>query len=441
MNCIEDKCIVAHHIIDQLKQNKVDDYNVFDNHKKTLISICEYLIDSGINCELYEQCLNQQIFVESDIPQELHNKRALATVINFFESIEPFNIEIEYLPKIISNVIQIYCSDPNAEILKSIPSLIGIIGMISIFHLYSKFQIQQGELIRHINILLPESSEQPYVASSRKYCLSAIEALLKTPIKEGITDSNEYLQNIQEVKYILSRYPLIRTIEHIKHLLYQFKEICPSSTLRNVFYNYLNGKIVSKPFSWPSTDFISIREIQTAMGLDSTTFQAIVFGEDPKVKDFLLQQQSDLIENYQSQYIHQLTQPHIHQHQLLLQQKIKCDKEEKSKKKPSLKLLENSSIKIDDGTENNKLKKKKRRFTEEETQNLIEGVQQFGIGHWKLILNNFKFDDRSCVDLKDKWRNLENSRLRNNKQKSNEPTMTQFKSNGTILPPFNSDNY
>ena len=66
-------------------------------------------------------------------------------------------------------------------------------------------------------------------------------------------------------------------------------------------------------------------------------------------------------------------------------------------------------------------KKKKRRFTEEETKNLIEGVEKFGVGHWKNILNAYKFDGRSCVDLKDKWRNIENSRMRSSKQK---PTST-----------------
>ncbi|EDR22355.1 hypothetical protein EDI_335110 [Entamoeba dispar SAW760] len=439
----DDKCPSVRRIIDQLKQNQIEEINLYDNHKKTLLSICEYLIDSGINSDLFEQCLTQQVFMESDIPQSLHNKRSLAFVIQFLECVEPPCCEVENLPKVIANVIQIYCSDSNAEILKTVPSLIGIVGMISVFHMFARSQIQPSDLNRELNILLPAASEQPYVASSRKYCLAATEALLKAPPKDETTDSFKYLSTIPEVQYILSRYPLDRTIDHIKQLLYQYKESSIQSTLRDVFYGYLDGRVVSKPFSWPTTDFISIKEIQTAMNLDSSTFQSIVLGEDQKVKEFLNQQQPDTFETIQNQQLPASTQPLAQQQRQLMQvqPKIKQEKEERSIKKKSLnsKNQEATKPKMEDD-EHSKLKKKKRRFSEEETQNLIEGVQQFGIGHWKSILNAYKFDGRSCVDLKDKWRNIENSRNRINKQKV-QPQVPQPHSNASMLPPFNSDNF
>ncbi|CAM6032185.1 unnamed protein product, partial [Sphagnum compactum] len=51
-----------------------------------------------------------------------------------------------------------------------------------------------------------------------------------------------------------------------------------------------------------------------------------------------------------------------------------------------------------------------RRFwDEDETECLKEGVRKYGKGKWKAILSDpsFSFKDRSSVDLKDKWRNLE----------------------------------
>lgn len=39
---------------------------------------------------------------------------------------------------------------------------------------------------------------------------------------------------------------------------------------------------------------------------------------------------------------------------------------------------------------------------------LAVGVEMYGKGKWALILNKYesKFNDRSCVDLKDRYRNL-----------------------------------
>ncbi|PWA40884.1 homeodomain-like protein [Artemisia annua] len=58
----------------------------------------------------------------------------------------------------------------------------------------------------------------------------------------------------------------------------------------------------------------------------------------------------------------------------------------------------------------NKLAKqrKKRRWTVVEEDALRTGVHKYGKGNWKLILSMYRdiFEDRTEVDLKDKWRNL-----------------------------------
>ena len=48
----------------------------------------------------------------------------------------------------------------------------------------------------------------------------------------------------------------------------------------------------------------------------------------------------------------------------------------------------------------------KKAFTEEEVNNLKEGVKQFGVGQWSVILKHYEFNNRTSVDLKDKWRNI-----------------------------------
>eukprot|EP01112_Ceratiomyxa_fruticulosa_P022959 TRINITY_DN8581_c0_g1_i1.p1 TRINITY_DN8581_c0_g1~~TRINITY_DN8581_c0_g1_i1.p1 ORF type:complete len:573 (-),score=125.13 TRINITY_DN8581_c0_g1_i1:319-2037(-) len=48
-----------------------------------------------------------------------------------------------------------------------------------------------------------------------------------------------------------------------------------------------------------------------------------------------------------------------------------------------------------------------RRFwTQQEVQNLLDGVTRFGVGQWSLIEKNYNFNNRKQVDLKDKYRNL-----------------------------------
>ena len=51
--------------------------------------------------------------------------------------------------------------------------------------------------------------------------------------------------------------------------------------------------------------------------------------------------------------------------------------------------------------------KKRERFSQSEAEDLIKGVQLFGLGQWAHIKSSFFQDtSRSGVDLKDKWRNL-----------------------------------
>ncbi|ESK91491.1 meiotically up-regulated 152 protein [Moniliophthora roreri MCA 2997] len=59
-----------------------------------------------------------------------------------------------------------------------------------------------------------------------------------------------------------------------------------------------------------------------------------------------------------------------------------------------------------DGDEESGVKKQRKRWTKEETQMLVDGCNKHGVGNWKTILGDpeFKFDSRSPVDLKDRFR-------------------------------------
>ena len=48
----------------------------------------------------------------------------------------------------------------------------------------------------------------------------------------------------------------------------------------------------------------------------------------------------------------------------------------------------------------------RRKWTESETQDLLRGVQRHGVGKWKQILEDptYNFDERTAVDLKDRYR-------------------------------------
>jgi len=48
----------------------------------------------------------------------------------------------------------------------------------------------------------------------------------------------------------------------------------------------------------------------------------------------------------------------------------------------------------------------KRRWSIEEEELLIKAVAKTGEGNWSKMMKEFKFVDRTQVDLKDKWRNM-----------------------------------
>jgi hypothetical protein len=54
----------------------------------------------------------------------------------------------------------------------------------------------------------------------------------------------------------------------------------------------------------------------------------------------------------------------------------------------------------------NQKAQKRKKWSEDETRDLLLGVSKFGIGNWKKILHcpDFKFEGRTAVDLKDKFR-------------------------------------
>lgn len=57
---------------------------------------------------------------------------------------------------------------------------------------------------------------------------------------------------------------------------------------------------------------------------------------------------------------------------------------------------------------------KRRKWTDAELKALKSGVAKYGKGHWRMILSDpaFQFNDRSIVDLKDRWRVNERSQAR-----------------------------
>uniref|UniRef100_A0A3Q1G249 Telomeric repeat binding factor 2 n=1 Tax=Acanthochromis polyacanthus TaxID=80966 RepID=A0A3Q1G249_9TELE len=54
---------------------------------------------------------------------------------------------------------------------------------------------------------------------------------------------------------------------------------------------------------------------------------------------------------------------------------------------------------------------RRKKWTERETQNLKDGVRKFGEGNWKQIRAYYSFDNRTNVNLKDRWRTLKNQKL------------------------------
>ncbi|XP_043961936.1 telomeric repeat binding factor a [Gambusia affinis] len=53
----------------------------------------------------------------------------------------------------------------------------------------------------------------------------------------------------------------------------------------------------------------------------------------------------------------------------------------------------------------------RRRWTESETENLIQGVKKFGEGNWNKIKAYYAFNERTNVNLKDRWRTMKKQKL------------------------------
>ncbi|XP_026233802.1 telomeric repeat binding factor a isoform X2 [Anabas testudineus] len=54
---------------------------------------------------------------------------------------------------------------------------------------------------------------------------------------------------------------------------------------------------------------------------------------------------------------------------------------------------------------------RKRKWTSSETERLKEGVKRFGEGNWSKIRTYCKFNDRTNVNLKDRWRTMKNANM------------------------------
>lgn len=70
---------------------------------------------------------------------------------------------------------------------------------------------------------------------------------------------------------------------------------------------------------------------------------------------------------------------------------------------------------FDDGSSNESFPSnfghRKRKWTDSETQRLIDGVQKFGEGNWCKIKAYYKFKDRSNINLKDRWRTMKKLKM------------------------------
>lgn len=51
------------------------------------------------------------------------------------------------------------------------------------------------------------------------------------------------------------------------------------------------------------------------------------------------------------------------------------------------------------------------KWTDSETQRLVEGVQKFGEGNWCKIKAYYKFKDRTNINLKDRWRTMKKLKM------------------------------
>ena len=50
--------------------------------------------------------------------------------------------------------------------------------------------------------------------------------------------------------------------------------------------------------------------------------------------------------------------------------------------------------------------RRNKRWSDEEIEHLLLGLMKYGLSSWTTICQRWNFEDRTTVDLKDKWRNL-----------------------------------
>jgi hypothetical protein len=99
---------------------------------------------------------------------------------------------------------------------------------------------------------------------------------------------------------------------------------------------------------------------------------------------------------------------HDHQHQIVSLNKKKS-KRNKLNKRESCSAVVNNNNKDNKNTVLPCYESKRQKWTEEQTVYLMVGVMKYGKGSWLNILKAFKsyFGDRTTIQLKDKYRNLE----------------------------------
>ncbi|KAJ2759586.1 hypothetical protein IWQ56_005701, partial [Coemansia nantahalensis] len=75
---------------------------------------------------------------------------------------------------------------------------------------------------------------------------------------------------------------------------------------------------------------------------------------------------------------------------------------------PAAKRRNSSTGETGRGNYINEIRRLARKWTDEETDNLLQGCSKYGVGAWKKILDdpNFKFNNRTSVDLKDRFRTI-----------------------------------
>uniref|UniRef100_A0A8C2KKN6 Telomeric repeat-binding factor n=1 Tax=Cyprinus carpio TaxID=7962 RepID=A0A8C2KKN6_CYPCA len=82
-------------------------------------------------------------------------------------------------------------------------------------------------------------------------------------------------------------------------------------------------------------------------------------------------------------------------------------KEQTTRKRTSIyKISRRSSVCSDLQSNVSVTSQPRRKWTTEEDRKLKAGVRKYGEGKWRMILNDFEFDNRTGVNLKDRWRIL-----------------------------------